>query len=239
MATSTILLNQLQKTKDIMNTEDYIEFESKNYSEEEIERRSLEFLEDLRKRRSVRNFAEREVSKEVIDNLIKTAGLAPSGANKQPWTFCVISNKQLKKEIRRLAEIEEYENYHVRMSDSWKQDLKHLGTNYIKEFLDIAPYLIVVFKKVYDVDKDGDRAQNYYVNESVGIACGFLIAAIHQAGLVTLTHTPSPMTFLQKALNRPKNEKAFLLLPVGYPAENCKVPNIQKKQFDEICHWHD
>ena len=151
----------------------------------------------------------------------------------------MISNKQLKKEIRRLAEIEEYENYHGRMSDSWKEDLKHLGTNYIKEFLDIAPYLIVVFKKVYDVDKDGDRAQNYYVNESVGIACGFLIAAIHQAGLVTLTHTPSPMTFLQKALNRPKNEKAFLLLPVGYPAENCKVPNIQKKQFDEICHWHD
>jgi len=123
------------------------------------------------------------------------------------------------------------------MSDSWKEDLKHLGTNHIKEFLEVAPYLIVVFKKVYDLDEEGGKLQNYYVNESAGIACGFLITAIHQAGLVTLTHTPSPMKFLQTALGRPKNEKAFLLLPVGYPAANCKVPNIEKKSLEEISFW--
>ena len=139
----------------------------------------------------------------------------------------------LKKEIRRLAEIEEYENYHVRMSDSWKEDLKHLGTNYIKEFLDIAPYLIVVFKKVYDLDKDGGRAQNYYVNESVGIACGFLLTAIHRAGLVCLTHTPSPMGFLEKICKRPKNERAFLLIPLGYPKKNTTVPDLSKKRFNQ------
>ena len=198
----------------------------------------MEFLKDLSKRRSVRDFSERKVPKEVIENLIKTAGLAPSGANKQPWTFCVISDPELKKEIRRLAEIEEYENYNGRMSDSWKEDLKHLGTNHIKEFLEVVPHLIVVFKKTYDLEEDGSKNQNYYVNESVGIACGFLIAAIHNAGLVTLTHTPSPMAFLQKALNRPKNEKAFLLLPIGYPATDCKVPNISKKNLKDISSWH-
>lgn len=221
-----------------MNTEDFIEFESKNYLEEEVEKKSVEFLNDMSKRRSVRDFSDKKLPKEVIENIIKTAGLAPSGANKQPWTFCVISDPELKKEIRRLAEIEEYENYHGRMSDSWMEDLKHLGTNHIKEFLEVAPHLIVVFKKTYDLDEDGSKSQNYYVNESVGIACGFLIAAIHNAGLVTLTHTPSPMAFLQKALNRPKNEKAFLLLPVGYPAADCRVPNITKKELNDICKWH-
>lgn len=222
-----------------MKKNDFTPYNMENFSEEELLEKSQLFLKSLTKRRSVRDFSDKKVPKEVIENIIKTAGSAPSGANKQPWTFCVISNKQLKKEIRRLAEIEEYENYHGRMSESWKADLAHLGTNHIKEFLDIAPYLIVVFKKVYNMEQEGGKSQNYYVNESVGIACGFLIAAIHQAGLVTLTHTPSPMAFLQKALNRPKNEKAFLLLPVGYPAEGCMVPNIQKKLLDEICHWHD
>ena len=221
-----------------MNNKEFINYHGKNYSEEEVERKSVEFLKDLSKRRSVRDFSERKVPKEVIENLIKTAGLAPSGANKQPWTFCVISDPELKKEIRRLAEIEEYENYNGRMSDSWKEDLKHLGTNHIKEFLEVAPHLIVVFKKIYDLEEDGSKNQNYYVNESVGIACGFLIAAIHNAGLVTLSHTPSPMAFLQKALNRPKNEKAFLLLPIGYPATDCKVPNISKKDLKDISSWH-
>ena len=221
-----------------MNNKEFINYHGKNYSEEEVERKSVEFLKDLSKRRSVRDFSERKVPKEVIENLIKTAGLAPSGANKQPWTFCVISDPELKKEIRRLAEIEEYENYNGRMSDSWKEDLKHLGTNHIKEFLEVAPHLIVVFKKTYDLEEDGSKNQNYYVNESVGIACGFLIAAIHNAGLVTLSHTPSPMAFLQKALNRPKNEKAFLLLPIGYPATDCKVPNISKKDLKDISSWH-
>ncbi|MBT5750420.1 MAG: nitroreductase family protein, partial [Flavobacteriales bacterium] len=148
-----------------------------------------------------------------------------------------ISNTELKSEIRRLAEIEEYENYHGRMSDSWKEDLEHLGTDHIKEFLEIAPYLIVVFKKNYDLDEDENKSKNYYVNESVGIACGFLITAIHQAGLVTLTHTPSPMKFLQTALGRPKNEKAYLLLPVGYPAKDCKVPDLKRKNLDKISFW--
>ena len=221
-----------------MNNKEFINYNGKTYSEEEVERKSMEFQEDMSKRRSVRDFSERKIPKEVIENLIKTAGLAPSGANKQPWTFCVISDPKLKKEIRRLAEIEEYENYHGRMSDSWKEDLKHLGTNHIKEFLEVAPHLIVVFKKTYDLEEDGSKNQNYYVNESVGIACGFLIAAIHNAGLITLTHTPSPMAFLQKALNRPKNEKAFLLLPIGYPATDCKVPNISKKDLKDISSWH-
>jgi len=222
-----------------MKKEDFIPYQTDNYSEEEVLQRTYQFLQKLIKRRSVRDFSDKEIPKEVIENIIKIAGSAPSGANKQPWTFCIISNKELKKEIRRLAEIEEYKNYHGRMSDIWKEDLKHLGTNHIKEFLEVAPYLIVVFKKAYNMDMEGDRTQNYYVNESVGIACGFLIAAIHQAGLVTLTHTPSPMNFLQKALNRPRNEKAFLLLPVGYPAKDCKIPNIQKKALGKICKWYD
>ena len=220
-----------------MKKEEFIPLQSQKLSEKEVIAKSENYYKKISKRRSVRDFSDKEVPREVIENILKAAGSAPSGANKQPWTFCVISNTELKSEIRKLAEIEEYENYHGRMSDSWKEDLEHLGTDHIKEFLEIAPYLIVVFKKVYDLDEEGGKLQNYYVNESVGIACGFLITAIHQAGLVTLTHTPSPMKFLQTALGRPKNEKAFLLLPVGYPATDCKVPNIEKKSLEEISFW--
>ena len=220
-----------------MKKEEFIPLQTQKLSEKEVIAKSENYYKKISKRRSVRDFSDKEVPREVIENILKAAGSAPSGANKQPWTFCVISNTELKSEIRKLAEIEEYENYHGRMSDSWKEDLEHLGTDHIKEFLEIAPYLIVVFKKVYDLDEEGGKLQNYYVNESVGIACGFLITAIHQAGLVTLTHTPSPMKFLQTALGRPKNEKAFLLLPVGYPAANCRVPNIEKKSLEEISFW--
>jgi len=220
-----------------MKKEEFIPLESQKLSEKEVIAKSENYYKKISKRRSVRDFSDKEIPREVIESILKAAGSAPSGANKQPWTFCVISNTELKSEIRKLAEIEEYENYHGRMSDSWKEDLKHLGTNHIKEFLEVAPYLIVVFKKVYDLDEEGGKLQNYYVNESVGIACGFLITAIHQAGLVTLTHTPSPMKFLQTALGRPKNEKAFLLLPVGYPATDCKVPDIEKKSLEEISFW--
>ena len=220
-----------------MKKEEFIPLQTQKLSEKEVIAKSENYYKKISKRRSVRDFSDKEVPRKVIENILKAAGSAPSGANKQPWTFCVISNTELKSEIRKLAEIEEYENYHGRMSDSWKEDLKHLGTNHIKEFLEVAPYLIVVFKKVYDFDEEGGKLQNYYVNESVGIACGFLITAIHQAGLVTLTHTPSPMKFLQTALGRPKNEKAFLLLPVGYPATDCKVPNIEKKSLEEISFW--
>ena len=220
-----------------MKKEEFIPLQTQKLSEKEVIANSENYYKKISKRRSVRDFSDKEVPREVIENILKAAGSAPSGANKQPWTFCVISNTELKSEIRKLAEIEEYENYHGRMSDSWKEDLKHLGTNHIKEFLEVAPYLIVVFKKVYDLDEEGGKLQNYYVNESAGIACGFLITAIHQAGLVTLTHTPSPMKFLQTALGRPKNEKAFLLLPVGYPATDCKVPDIEKKSLEEISFW--
>lgn len=220
-----------------MKKEEFIPLQTQKLSEKEVIAKSENYYKKISKRRSVRDFSDKEIPREVIESILKAAGSAPSGANKQPWTFCVISNTELKSEIRKLAEIEEYENYHGRMSDSWKEDLEHLGTDHIKEFLEIAPYLIVVFKKVYDLDEEGGKLQNYYVNESVGIACGFLITAIHQAGLVTLTHTPSPMKFLQTALGRPKNEKAFLLLPVGYPATDCKVPDIEKKSLEEISFW--
>jgi len=215
----------------------FIPYTTTESSSEGLIKNSEKYFQEISKRRSIRDFSDKEIPKEVIENIIKTAGSAPSGANKQPWTFCVISNATLKSEIRKLAEKEEYENYHGRMSDSWKEDLEHLGTDHIKEFLEVAPYLIVVFKKVYDLDEEGGKVQNYYVNESVGIAVGFLITAIHQAGLVTLTHTPSPMKFLQTALRRPKNEKAFLLLPVGYPAKDCKVPDLKRKNLDEISFW--
>lgn len=215
----------------------FIPYKITNSSCKELIEKSKKYFQEINKRRSVRDFSNRDIPKEVIENIIKTAGSAPSGAHKQPWTFCVISDAKLKSEIRRLAEKEEYENYHGRMSDSWKADLKDFGTDHIKEFLEVAPYLIVVFKKVFDLDEDDNKSQNYYVNESVGIACGFLITAIHQAGLVTLTHTPSPMGFLQKALARPKNEKAFLLLPVGYPAKGCKVPDLKRKDLNEISFW--
>ena len=220
-----------------MKKEEFIPLESQKLSEKEVIAKSENYYKKISKRRSVRDFSDKEIPREVIESILKAAGSAPSGANKQPWTFCVISNTELKSEIRKLAEIEEYENYHGRMSDSWKEDLEHLGTDHIKEFLEVAPYLIVVFKKVYDLDEEGGKLQNSYVTESVGIACGFLITAIHQAGLVTLTHTPSPMKFLQTALGRPKNEKAFLLLPVGYPAKDCKVPDLKRKDLNEISFW--
>ncbi len=220
-----------------MTKNKFIPYKIANFSAEELIEKSKKYFQEINKRRSVRDFSNRDVPKEVIENIIKTAGSAPSGAHKQPWTFCVISDAKLKSEIRKLAEKEEYENYHGRMSDSWKTDLQHFGTDHIKEFLEVAPFLIVVFKKVYDLDEDENKSQNYYVNESVGIAVGFLIAAIHQAGLVTLTHTPSPMKFLQKALGRPKNEKAFLLLPVGYPSKDCIVPDLERKKLEEISFW--
>ena len=220
-----------------MTKNKFIPYKIANFSAEELIEKSQKYFQEINKRRSVRDFSNRDVPKEVIENIIKTAGSAPSGAHKQPWSFCVISDAKLKSKIRKLAEKEEYKNYHGRMSDSWKADLQHFGTDHIKEFLEVAPFLIVVFRKVYDLDEDKNKSQNYYVNESVGIAVGFLITAIHQAGLVTLTHTPSPMKFLQKALGRPKNEKAFLLLPIGYPSKDCIVPDLERKKLEEISFW--
>lgn len=192
-----------------------------------------QYYELMNKRRSIRNFSSKQIPDGLLEKIIQTASTAPSGAHKQPWVFCVVKSPDLKKKIREAAEKEEYENYNGRMSEEWKKDLEKFDTNWEKPFLEIAPALIIVFKKTYDLI-DGDKQKNYYVNESVGLACGFLLSAIHHAGLVSLTHTPSPLNFLSKILNRPVNEKPFLLIPVGYPENDCKVPLLKRKELNEI-----
>lgn len=198
------------------------------------EQRSADYRKTLDQRRSLRFFSDKEVSKATIENIIMTASSAPSGAHKQPWTFCAISSADIKAQIRAAAEKEEYDSYNGRMSQEWLDDLKKFDTDWNKPFIDIAPWIVVLFKKAYDLDEDGNRSKNYYVNESVGIAAGFFISAVHNAGLVTLTHTPSPMNFLQKLLNRPDNERPFLLLPVGYPADDAVVPVLDRKSADDV-----
>lgn len=211
----------------------YIEYSKPEISDHEMLIRSKDTFAFYNQRRTVREFSNRPFSLDIIKNIIKSASTAPSGAHKQPWKFCVVSNPELKKQIRIAAEKEEYESYHNRMNQEWLKDLEPLGTDWHKPFLETAPYLIVVFKKSYNL-KDGKKTQNYYVNESVGLACGLMLAAIHEAGLVALTHTPSPMNFLSKVLNRPANEKPFLLVPVGYPADEVYVPDIRRKDIDEV-----
>ena len=206
-------------------------------SDEQLIENSTNFFEQMDLRRTIRHFSSKPVPKEVIENILKTASTAPSGAHKQPWTFAVISSPEMKKKIREAAEKEEQENYNGRMSEEWLRDLAPLGTDEHKPFLEDAPYLIVVFKKAYDMHPEGKR-KNYYVNESVGLAAGFLIAAIHQAGLCSLTHTPSPMNFLERILERPKNERAVLLVPVGYPAAGAEVPDIHRKDLKEYTAWY-
>ena len=205
---------------------------------EEMPAKSRAFYHFMDKRRSLRMFSDKPVPRSVIENLILTASTAPSGAHKQPWHFSIVQDPPVKKQIREAAEKEEFENYHGRMSDQWLEDLKPFDTNWQKPFLEVAPYLIVIFKKPFDLSPEGERLKNYYVNESVGLAAGFLLAAIHQLGLVALTHTPSPMNFLQRLLNRPENERAFLLIPVGYPAETAVVPDIQRKSLAQISSWY-
>ena len=185
-------------------------------------------------RRTCRDFSDKPIDKAIIQNIILTAATAPSGAHKQPWTFCVVKDNEMKKQIREAAEIEEKKSYSGRMSEEWLKDLAPIGTDWEKPFLETAPYLIIVFKRIYEIEEGGHKHQNYYVSESVGIACGFLLSAIHHAGLVALTHTPSPMNFLNKLLHRPENEKPFLLIPVGYPAGECWVPDLQRKTLDEV-----
>jgi nitroreductase len=219
----------------VMNNENYpfIPLEIEKLSEAEQLERSRAFYEKLNKRRSVRSFSDKPVALEVMENIIKSASTAPSGAHKQPWTFCLVSSPELKRKIRIAAEAEEKENYSGRMSEEWLRDLAPFETNWEKPFLETVPYLIVVFKKAYDL-VDGEKRNNYYVNESVGLATGMLLAAIHEAGLVSLTHTPSPMNFLKSVLNRPENERPFLLIPVGYPDEGATVPDIKRKSVAEI-----
>ena len=202
-------------------------------SENDMARASSDFISFLRSRRSVREFSERDIPVEVIKNIVSAASLAPSGANKEPWYFTIVKDPAVKHEIRVGAENEEKAFYTQKATARWLKDLNKFGTDWHKEFLEVAPYLIVVFKQIYDL-KDGIKYNNYYVNESVGIACGILLTAIHRAGLVALTHTPSPMGFLEKICKRPDNERAYLLIPVGYPADDAEVPDLEKKEFNEF-----
>jgi nitroreductase len=204
------------------------------YSESEMLKKSKGFYESVRNRRTVRDFSDKPVPIEIIENCIKSAGTAPSGANLQPWHFVVVSNPEIKKKIRVAAEEEEKEFYTNRAPKEWLEALQPLGTDENKPFLETAPYLIAIFYKSYDLLPDGKQIKQYYALESTGIATGILIAAMHNAGLVSLTHTPSPMNFLNDILGRPKNERPFLLLVVGYPAEDAKVPDIKKKELQEI-----
>ena len=218
----------------IINGYPFMPYKMENVSAEQSLQNSRVFLDNMEKRRSIRYFSDKPVQREVIRNILSVANTTPSGANKQPWTFFSVHNAAIKKQIREAAKKEEYESYHGRMPAEWINDLAPLQTDWKKSFLEMAPWLIVIFKKSYEKGNEGAKRNNYYVMESTGIATGFLIAAIHQAGLVTLTHTPSPMNFLSKLLNRPENEKPFLLLPVGYPADDCIVPVLKKQTVEDV-----
>jgi len=201
---------------------------------EEQAQHSQQFLERMQTRRTVREFSTEPVPFSLIRNAIATAGTAPSGANQQPWTFAVVRDPDLKRRIRAAAEAEEKESYERRMSQEWLDALAHLGTDWHKAHLEEAPYLIVIFRQSYGLGPDGCQIKHYYVDESVGIATGLLIASLHLAGLATLTHTPSPMKFLQELLRRPVNERATMIIATGYPADDATVPQIEKKKLDEI-----
>lgn len=217
----------------------FIDFKRESYSVEEMLDRSKSFFDWADERRSVRNFSDQPVPKEVMENILMTGSTAPSGAHKQPWTFCLISNASLKSKLRALAEEEEKKSYDGRMSKEWLEDLAPLGTDWEKEFIDIAPWVVIVMKRAYEVQEDGSKRQNYYVSESVGLAAGFLLMAVHNAGLVALTHTPSPMNFIAKALERPENERPFLLIPIGYPSKSARVPDLIRKSKEDVIEYYD
>ena len=214
----------------------FIPYDPLRFPPGEQAERAKEFFELCNRRRTVREFSPEPISRDVLETILRTAGTAPSGANKQPWRFVVVTDPAIKRDIRAAAEKEERESYEHRMPQEWLDDLAALGTDWHKEFLETAPALIVVFS--VDYEKSGETVRkNYYVKESVGLAAGFLIAAIHNAGLASLTHTPSPMDFLRTILGRPSNERPFLLVPVGYPAEGVTVPDIARKAPDRFIEW--
>lgn len=218
---------------------EFVPYERDLYNKEELIERSAAFYAWADTRRSVRDFSDIPVPKEVMENLIMTGSTAPSGAHKQPWTFCLISNAELKSKLRELAEEEERKSYEGRMSEQWLKDLEPLGTDAVKEFIDIAPWIVVIMKRAYEIGPEGEKLNNYYVSESVGLAAGFFLMAVHHAGLVALTHTPSPMNFIAKALDRPDNERPFLLIPVGYPAEGVRVPDLKRKEKVEVIEYYE
>jgi len=218
----------MSKTKLVPHTE------YQEYPIEEMRQRATKFYTTMRRRRTVREYSSRDVPRDIMENCLLTAGTAPNGANLQPWHFVVVSDAAVKKQIREAAEAEERDFYERRAPPEWLDVLAPLGTDWRKPFLETAPFLIVIFAESYAVGEDGAHVKNYYVQESVGIATGFLITACHLAGLVTLTHTPSPMGFLNDILERPKNERPYLILVVGYPADNVFVPAITKKPLEQI-----
>jgi nitroreductase len=208
--------------------------EYREYPLEEMRRRAAEFAEEMQRRRTVRHFSDRAVPREVIEDCLRASGTAPSGANRQPWHFVVVTDAAAKSRIRELAEKEEREFYEHRAPQDWLDALAPLGTDEHKPFLETAPCLIAIFAESYAIGPEGQKLKNYYVSESVGIATGFLIAALHHAGLASLTHTPSPMGFLNEILGRPSNERPFLLLVVGYPTQEALVPKIGRKELPQI-----
>lgn len=217
----------------------FISYVQESVNDSEMIERSRAFYQKIDQRRSVRDFSDTPVPKEVMENIIMAASTAPSGAHKQPWTFCLISNAALKSKLRALAEEEEKKSYSGRMSDEWLEDLAPLGTDWVKEFIDVAPWIVVIMKRAYEINADGTKKNNYYVSESVGLAAGFFLLAVQNAGLVALTHTPSPMNFISKVLNRPENERPFLLIPVGHPSKNAEVPSLTRKSIDQVIHYYE
>ena len=222
-----------------MNNEnsDFIDLDFSHIPEEKMIENASDFYELMNKRRTTRHFSKKTVPRDLIEMAIKTAGTAPSGAHLQPWTFVVVSNKELKSKIRQAAEEEEKKTYSERMPEAWAELLRPLGTDHIKEHITDAPWVVVVFRQSKRLRDNGESSPTYYSQESCGIAIGLFIAAIQNMGLTTLTHTPSPMKFLREILNRPEHEHAMLLMPVGYPAKNAKIPNLKRKTLDEISEW--
>lgn len=215
----------------------FIPYRPAEYAVDEMRRRAQAFHDEMQQRRSVRAFSGRPVPRELIELAIATASSAPSGAHRQPWRFVAVSDPSTKRSIREAAEAEERASYEGRMPDEWLEALRRLGTDWHKPFLENAPWLVVVFEELYGAPPEGGTRKNYYVKESVGIACGLFIAALHHMGLATLTHTPSPMAFLAEILGRPENERPFILFPIGYAADDCQVPDLRRKSLPEVSAW--
>lgn len=215
----------------------FVRYVFERYPADEMARRAGELFELMDRRRSVREFSPEPVPRELIETAIRTACTAPSGAHRQPWRFVVIGDPEIKRRIRIAAEAEEKKSYDERMPDEWLEALAPLGTTWEKPFLETVPWLVVAFEELYGFHPDGRKRKNYYVRESVGLACGLFIAALHYMGLATLTHTPSPMGFLREILGRPQNERPYILFPVGYPAEDAEVPDLTRKALDEVALW--
>jgi iodotyrosine deiodinase len=221
-----------------MSEHSFINYNLTRLVDEEMRRRADEFYELMSQRRSVRHFSSEEVPRELIERAIETASTAPSGAHRQPWRFVAIGNAEIKRQIRVAAEEEERISYESgRMPQEWLDALAPFGTNWEKPFLEVAPWIVVVFEEMYGTNTDGSQRKYYYVKESVGMACGLFIAALHNMGLAALTHTPSPMAFLSRILKRPPNEKPYVLIPIGYPADDARVPLLKRKMMDDIATW--